>query len=232
MNNFLIIVGSTFLLVLSVLLQPINSHAFTPEVETVQESIDVLATLNSIPEDGIPPVLLRQAQAIAVFPGTVKVGFMLAGRFGQGIMLGRDDNGNWGLPFFVQLVGGSMGWQFGLQSTDIILVFKTRKGLHAVRDGKVTLGVDVDIAAGPVGRHFEVATDLKLKAEVYSYSRSKGIFAGVALGGSMVQADREATESLYGKDAELISKQSVAIPACVTKFYQVLNSLQIREPQE
>jgi lipid-binding SYLF domain-containing protein len=232
MRNFLIIGFFSFSLVLSVCSQPINSHAFTPEVETVQEASEVLVALDNIPEEGIPPVLLRQAQAIAVFPGTVKAGFMLAGRFGQGIMLGRDDNGNWGLPFFVELVGGSMGWQFGLQSTDVILVFKTRKGLHAVRDGKITLGADAAVAAGPVGRHFEAATDLKLKTEIYSYSRSKGIFAGVALGGSIVQADRAATEALYGRSAELISKQTITIPACVSKFYQVLNSLQIREPQE
>ncbi|HIJ78033.1 MAG: lipid-binding SYLF domain-containing protein [Desulfobulbaceae bacterium] len=231
MNKFLIILGSIFL-AMTMFFSPASSLAYTTEEETVQEASGVLAAINRIPEEGIPPVLLRQAQAIAVFPGTVKAGFMLAGRFGQGIMLGRDDNGNWGLPFFVELVGGSMGWQFGLQSTDIILVFKTKKGLLAVRDGKITLGADVDIAAGPVGRHFEAATDLKLKAEVYSYSRSKGIFAGLALGGSMIRANREATEALYGKNAEAISRESIAMPACVAMFYQVLNSLQIQAPQE
>lgn len=220
-------------LVLAALLSLLAGWAFAhePETEKVQEAIEVLEALRAIPEQGIPPVLLREAQAIVVIPGTVKLGFMVAGRHGTGIMLGRDENGRWGLPFFVNFLSGSVGWQFGLQATDIVLVFKSKKGLYAVRDGKFTLGADASVAAGPVGRHLEAATDLQFKSEVYSYSRSKGVFLGVAVEGSALQADRSATENFYGQQAEHVNPATTKIPPVVGRFYQALDALQIQPPR-
>ncbi|MGV1099130.1 lipid-binding SYLF domain-containing protein [Thiovibrio sp. JS02] len=210
---------------MTALLLPVPGWSHEVEVEKVEAASAVLDALSVIPEQSIPPVLLREAQALVVIPAAVKIGFMVAGRHGTGIMVGRDENGEWGLPFLVNFLSGSLGWQFGLQSTDVVLVFKNRRGLYAVRDGKFTLGVDASVAAGPVGRHLEAATDLQLNAEIYSYSRSKGVFVGAALEGSVLQADRRATENLYGQAAETISGQSVRIPPSVARLRQRIQSM-------
>ncbi len=207
------------------LAQAVSAFAQGSEQETVAEATAVLETLAAIPEQSIPPVLLRQAQAVVVIPAAVKLGFMVAGRYGQGLMVGRDEKGAWGLPFLVTLVSGSVGWQAGLQATDIVLVFKSRKGLYAVRDGKFTLGADASLAVGPVGRHLEAATDLGLRTEVYSYSRSKGAFIGAALEGSVLQADRRATQRLYGQAPEAITRQSVRKPGVVSRFERILAAM-------
>ena len=199
--------------------------AKTAEVEKVEDATEVLEAITLIPEEGIPPALLRQAYAIAVIPSEVKLGFTVGGRYGKGIMMGRDDKGEWGLPFFVNLIGGSLGWQIGIQSPDVILVFKTGKGLHAIKNGKFTLGADGSIAAGPVGRHLEAATDIQLKSEIYSYSRNRGLFAGVSFEGSLLQADKETTEILYGRPAETITKENTVLPKAVKDFTAIIESI-------
>lgn len=199
----------------------------TPEEEKAWEAVAVLQAFAAMPEQGIPPALLREAQAVVVIPGTVKFGFLLAGRFGQGFMLVRDDNNAWGLPFVVNFTGGSVGWQVGLQATDVVLVFKNRKGIKAIRDGKFTLGADAAVAAGPVGRHLEAATDIRFNAEVYSYSRAKGVFAGVALEGTALQPDRQATSTLYNRPAELVPQPDTVIPQAVRALRERVVSLSL-----
>ena len=163
----------------------------------LRDAADVLHQIGEIPENAIPPELLADAYGIAVIPGVIKAGFVVGGRWGKGVIAVRQDNG-WSNPAFVTLAGGSIGWQIGAQSTDIILVFKTRRGVENLASGKITLGADAAIAAGPVGRQASAATDAQLKAEIYSYSRSRGLFAGLALEGAVLQPDDDANAAAYG----------------------------------
>jgi lipid-binding SYLF domain-containing protein len=130
----------------------------------------------------------------------IKVGFVVGGRHGRGVLLIREKRTGWSNPVFVSITGGSVGWQIGAQSTDVILVFKSMKSIDGIMKGKFTLGADAAIAAGPVGRRAEAATDVQLKAEIYSYSRSRGLFAGVSVEGAALQIDDEANADFYGKE--------------------------------
>ena len=154
----------------------------------VQEAQDVLKEIIRIPETGIPPALLRNAEGIAIIPGLIKAGFIIGGRHGTGIVLVRGEHGVWSVPREISMSGVSIGWQIGVQSIDVILVFKTRKSVADMTKRKWTLGVDGSVAAGPIGRRAKVATDIWLKAEVFAYSRSRGIFAGISVDGGVLQA--------------------------------------------
>jgi lipid-binding SYLF domain-containing protein len=169
------------------------------EMKDIQDSTNVLRTIMKIPEKGIPPTLLRDAQAIVIVPDVIKGAFIVGGRHGTGVLLVREGNGSWSDPVFVSLTGGSVGWQVGGTSTDVILVFKNRKGVEGLLKGKFTLGADAAVAAGPVGRSAEAATDVMLKSEILSYSRSRGLFAGVSLEGAALMVDEDATDTFYGK---------------------------------
>ncbi|HKK00748.1 MAG TPA: lipid-binding SYLF domain-containing protein [Desulfuromonadales bacterium] len=181
------------------ILCPTLSFAASKQQEKLNASISVLNQVMAIPEKGIPPDLLANAYGIAIIPNVIKVGFILGGRYGTGVLVIRDGDNHWGNPSFITLTGGSLGWQIGAQSTDVILVFKTRRSVEGIIKGKFTLGADAAVAAGPVGRRVEGATDVKLKAEIYSYSRSRGLFAGVSLEGSAIQIDKDANASFYGR---------------------------------
>jgi len=169
------------------------------ETKDVQDSANVLSTIMKIPEKGIPPALLRDAQAIVIVPDVIKGAFIVGGRHGTGVLLVRESGGHWSDPVFVSLTGGSVGWQVGGTSTDVILVFKNRKGVEGLLKGKFTLGADASVAAGPVGRSAEAATDIMLKSEILSYSRSRGLFAGVSLEGAALLIDEDATAAYYSK---------------------------------
>lgn len=170
------------------------------EAKKVQESADVLREIMRIPEKGIPPVLLRDAKAVAIIPGVIKGAFVVGGRHGSGVLSIRGEDGLWSDPIFVSITGGSVGWQVGASSTDLILVFKTLKDVDRLLQGKFTLGADAAVAAGPVGRKAEAATDVMLQSEILSYSRSRGLFAGVSLEGAALLVDEEATATYYGKE--------------------------------
>ena len=145
--------------------------------------------------------LMRKSAAVAIFPSVFKGAFFVGGQYGKGIMCSHDKiTGEWSAPAFFTLGGGSFGFQFGAQSTDLILVIMNQRGLESLLKGKVTLGGDVAVAAGPVGRKAQAETDVLLKAEIYSYSRSKGVFAGIALKGAVVASDKESNRSYYGDD--------------------------------
>ncbi len=163
----------------------------------VLDATEVLRQIMAIPESEIPPNLLANAHAVVVIPDMVKAGFVVGGRYGKGVMIVRGLDNVWHYPVLVSLTGGSVGWQIGAQSTDVILVFKSIKSVKAIEKGKFTLGADASVAAGPVGRHAEAGTDIKLESEIYSYSRSRGLFAGVALEGSAISLRHEDTWSLY-----------------------------------
>ena len=169
-----------------------SSLALPPRNErTLEHSKEVLDELSMIPLKGIPPRLLADAQGVAIIPRVIKAGFLVGGRGGHGIVMARDKTGNWGDPVFINLGAASVGFQAGVESTDVVLVFRSRKSLDRLLEGKgkLTLGADAAIAAGPVGRKAAAATDGKLEAEILSDSRSRGIFAGVSFDGAVINPD-------------------------------------------
>jgi lipid-binding SYLF domain-containing protein len=179
---------------------PVRSlHANGREWATVEDAVAVLDALANI-QFGIPPALLKNAHGVAIIPNVFKASFVIGGRHGRGVLLVREPDGAWGRPVFVTLSGGGIGFQAGVQSTDLVLVFKTRGSLDRIKQGKITLGADVGVAAGPIGRQAEAATDAHLKAEIYSYSRSRGLFAGVSLEGAALLMDGWATQAYYRQE--------------------------------
>jgi lipid-binding SYLF domain-containing protein len=156
---------------------------------TLFSSSGVLEGFQALPEKCIPPTLLNNCQGVAIIPKLVRAGFGLGGRFGEGVVLVHNPDGTWSDPIFVKITGASIGWQVGVESVDLVLVFRGRKSLDRILEGKgkLTLGADASIAAGPLGRQAEAGTDALLKAEICSYSQSKGLFVGIALDGSIMQ---------------------------------------------
>jgi lipid-binding SYLF domain-containing protein len=183
---------------LAVTLLASPAHAGYREDNTIALSGEVLDELAGMQVRAIPPALLQDAHGVAIVPNMVKAGFVFGARFGRGVMLVRDGE-TWNRPVFITLTGGSFGWQIGVQATDLVLVFKTRAGVERVMrgKGKVTLGADIGIAAGPVGRQAEAGTDVQLKSEIYSYSRSRGLFAGLSLEGAALIVDHADTDAYY-----------------------------------
>ncbi len=178
-----------------------NLYADEPEkLETrIQNCDEVLNEIIQMPDKGIPTELLSKCAAVAVFPYVLKGGFFVGARYGRGIVLAHNpESGQWKPPAFFTIGGGSFGLQFGAQAIDLILVIMNKRGLEGLLKDKFTLGADAAIAAGPVGRSISADTDLLLKAGIFSYSRSKGFFAGVALKGAVIMPDKEANRSYYG----------------------------------
>jgi lipid-binding SYLF domain-containing protein len=167
----------------------------------VGRSLEVLSEITRNPKTGMPRLVLRKAAGIAVIPDMFKASFIFGARFGRGVLVIRQPDGTWSNPVFIHLFGGSFGPQAGAQSTDLILVFQTQKGLDRFLQGKdkLTLGIDVSAAAGPAGKRFEASTDLALKAEILSYSNTHGLFAGVSAEGGTLQIDWRANTLYYGK---------------------------------
>ncbi|MDJ0938230.1 MAG: lipid-binding SYLF domain-containing protein [Woeseiaceae bacterium] len=210
------------------------ANASSREEARVADASDVLDQFLRIPEQSIPPSLLSRAYAIAVVPNVVKVGFGVGARRGKGILVVRQDDDSWSNPAFIALTGGSFGFQVGAQSTDVILVFKTRQGVDRIANGTLTLGANASLAAGPVGRHTGAATDFRFQAEVLSYSRSRGLFAGVALEGAGVTMDRKANAAFYSDPSmtpERIFASSPNIaPDVANTFVQMLTAQTNRLP--
>ncbi len=197
------------------------------EAVKVREATEVLGEILAIPEKSMPPSLLANAHAIAIVPNVVKVGFVIGGRYGKGVVLRHNGKGGWGAPVFMTLTGGSVGWQIGAQSSDIILVFKNQRGLDSLVNGKFTLGADAAVSAGPVGRNASAATDAQMKSEIYSYSRSRGLFAGIALDGSVLEIDHDADAAYYGKPgiavADIFAGKVPRLPPDAKALAEALN---------
>ena len=177
------------------------AHAGHKEDERAQNAVRVLREIQGIPENGIPDKLLDEARAIVVIPDTIKAGLVIGGRRGHGLMSVKSADGTWSQPAFVKLTGGSIGFQAGVQSSDVVLVFRNDRSLDNIVNGKFTLGADAGVAAGPVGRNAAAATDGQLKAEIWSWSRARGLFAGVALDGAVLSIDDHANVAAYGNAA-------------------------------
>lgn len=159
---------------------------------------EVLEELRATPDQRVPSWLLDRAYGIAVIPDVIKGAFIFGGRHGNGVLVSRDSAGRFSSPVFISLTGGSVGWQIGAQAADIVLVFATRRSLDNFSRGQFTLGASASVAAGPLGRSGEASAGIA--AEIYSYSRARGLFAGVALDGTALMYDRKANHEYYGHD--------------------------------
>ena len=177
------------------------SEAASPLLDRrIWEARQVLSEIMTSPDQSIPEELLAKCKAIAVYPTVIKAGFIFGGRFGKGVVLKRDEKTRkWGPPAFSTIGGGSWGLQIGAEATDLILVIMNERGLDGLLANQFTLGAGAGVAAGPVGRSSEAATDLSLKAGIFSYSRSRGLFGGLTLEGTVVTQDNNSNTEYYGK---------------------------------
>jgi lipid-binding SYLF domain-containing protein len=227
MSRLWIPLGASLLLLLTDRPLSAGSH----ELRTVESAAEVLRAFSDIPLKSIPPSLMREAKGVAIIPHVVKAGFVVGGRFGRGVIVVRQPDGTWSHPLFVALAGGSIGSQIGVQATDLILIFKTGPGLDRIvrGQGKLTLGGDVAVAAGPVGRQAEADTDALLRAEIYSYSRSRGLFAGISLEGAALLIDGPANAAFYGlrdgRPVDVLALRGIPVPLAVVRVQEELARL-------
>ncbi|TWT95194.1 hypothetical protein Pla108_33370 [Botrimarina colliarenosi] len=176
---------------------PMPVAASAEEDRIVVDATTVFDEMLAAPGTAIPRSMLAGAEGVVIVPRVVKGGFIVGARYGRGVVVARDAQGVWRAPLFVTITGGNIGWQAGVQATDLVLVYRSQRGVDSLMAGKLTLGADIAAAAGPVGREAGAATDTSLTAEVYSYSRSRGLFAGVSLDGSVLKIDHAATAAYY-----------------------------------
>jgi SH3 domain-containing YSC84-like protein 1 len=195
------------------------------DVARTQKAAQVLKEVMDAPDKGIPHDLLETAKCIAIVPGDKKLAFIFGGSYGRGVATCRTGHG-WSAPMFIAIDGGSVGYQIGGSSTDIILLFMNDRALQSLLSDKFKLGADASVAAGPVGRDAAASTDLKLNAEILSYSRTKGVFAGVSVDGAVVQVDKSGDQALYGDnvDTHAILDGEVRIPASARSLMHVLHT--------
>jgi lipid-binding SYLF domain-containing protein len=201
------------------------------EQVVVERAIEVLDQSTRIADNCIPTALLHNAQGVLILPNVVKAGLVIGGRHGRGVLLVRCKDGGWSNPIFVTLTGGSFGWQGGIQSADLVLVFKTWRGVERLLQGKnkLTLGGDASIAAGPVGRQSSAATDALLRAEIFSYSRTRGLFLGLSLEGDTLCVDWRDNGNYYGRPgispAEIVVGIGILMPESALRLRTLLTNL-------
>jgi lipid-binding SYLF domain-containing protein len=197
------------------------------EVDRLQNAATVLREILDIP-DNIPQDLLDKARCVMVFPSVVKAAFIVGGSYGRGVMVcrsGKDFSGPWGAPTMMALEAGSVGLQIGGQATDFVILVMNARGAESLLHNKVKLGADASIAAGPKGRDAQAATDVTFRAEMLSYSRARGVFAGVSLEGSTARPDNDANRRLYGRDVnaeQIITESKVEAPPAARELIAVL----------
>ena len=190
----------------------------------------VLEEIQKSPDQQIPMNLVSKAKAIIVFPTMLKAGFFVGARYGKGIASVRaEETGKWGPPAFLFTTGGSFGFQFGAQTIDLILLVMSQRGLEGLLNEQFTLGGDIAISAGPLGRHAEASADVFMQGEIYSYSRSKGLFGGVSLKGTIITSDSDANLTYYGHPYTskeiLLTKQVRKVPETGNQFIKIFNHL-------
>jgi lipid-binding SYLF domain-containing protein len=197
------------------------------EADRLENAGTVMEEIMNIPDD-IPQDLLDKAECVIVFPSVLKAAFIVGGSYGRGAMVcrsGEHFTGPWGAPAMMALEGGSFGLQIGGQATDFVILVMNNRGADSVLHSKVKLGGDASIAAGPKGRDASADTDVTMRAEMLSYSRARGVFAGVSLEGSTLRPDNDANEKLYGKKltaTEIIRQGAAAVPASGRKIVSLL----------
>jgi lipid-binding SYLF domain-containing protein len=209
-------------------------YAQSEEAERVQNAAKVFEEIMGAPDKAIPNTILEKAEGIAVFPGTIKGGLGIGAHRGRGILSARNrETRSWSNPAFLTLTGGSFGAQIGAQEIDLVLVVMNKAGLDNLLRNEFKIGGDASVAAGPVGRGAEASTDIQLRAEILSYSRARGLFAGVSLVGSAIREDEEANQRFYGRavrNSEVVTQAPAAVgttgtrsvPAAATAWQQML----------
>lgn len=206
-----------------------GTQAATELDKRVEAATEVLQDLNRIPEQAVPPNLLNRAYAVAVIPNVIKGGFIVGGSFGRGILVVRQDDGSWSNPAFIRLTNVSVGWQIGAQGSDLLLVFKSRQGVDQIARGKFTIGGSASASAGPVGRTAAAATDGEFKSEIYTYSRSRGLFAGVSLDGGALLIEHDDNELYYDGQAAstdaIFDNPAIPTPPAAQTFRDTLSAM-------
>jgi len=196
------------------------------ETKRVADSTTVFKEIMSAEDKAIPGAILGKAEGIAIFPNTIKAGLGVGGMRGRGIISARNQ-GAWSAPAFLTLTGGSFGLQIGASATDLVLVIQNRRGLENLVRNQFKIGADAGVAAGPVGRDAQASTDIQLRAEILSYSRSRGLFAGISINGSTIQQDRDANQRFYGRaltTKQILFEPMVSVPAAVTGWRELLTT--------
>ena len=203
-----------------------TSKSQQKESEKIDASTKVLNDFVAMKEK-IPQKLLNVTEGIIIIPKLINAGIGIGGKRGKGIAVVKRDDGSWSDPAFITLTGGSIGFQIGVQSIDLVLIFKNRETLEKIGRGSFTLGGDASVTAGPVGRNSSASTDYKMEAEIYSYSKSKGLFAGISISGSSLAVDSKSNEAFYGSetDAETIFSGSSNSSPSVRNLRSTLQSL-------
>ncbi|SEA39363.1 lipid-binding SYLF domain-containing protein [Pedobacter hartonius] len=204
-----------------------STYAQDKEQQKIEAATTVLTDFSKMKES-IPSELLAVTQGIIIVPKLINAGFVVGGKRGKGIAMVKKADGTWSNPVFVTMTGGSIGAQIGVQSVDLVLIFRHSKSLTEINKSSFTLGGDLSVAAGPVGRSSTANTDYKLEAEVYSYSRSKGLFAGITLNGASLDIDAASNKSFYGKatTASAIFKDPASPNATVKTLKTTLAGMQ------
>jgi lipid-binding SYLF domain-containing protein len=205
------------------------------ERERAEKAAAALDSIMAAPDQEIPADLLAKAHGIAVVPNVVKGAFLAGGRFGKGLVSARDENGEWGTPLYIDIGGGSFGLQIGVEATDLILVFTEPDGLREMLKDNLKLGADAGVVVGPVGRRVEAGTNLTFDSPIYSYSRNKGVFAGVALDGSILTVDDSSNQEVYGKDvsgSDILIARKVPVGDVTRPFLEALKRNTPRQATE
>lgn len=220
-------------LLLALSLNPILAEAADKEADRLQECATVLKEIMATPEQGIPRDLLDRAECVAIIPSVKKLALGFGGRYGKGAVICRKDNlaGAWGAPAMYMIGGGSFGLQLGGSSTDFIFLVMNPGGVEKLLQSKFTLGADASAAAGPKGRTAAAATDIQMRAEILTYSRSRGLFAGVSLEGAVVKQDKNGNREIYGRELsvrDILLRGRVAPPPPAKPLISELNKFSPR----
>ncbi len=213
------------MLLVAVAAAPMSAALSTAEAKRIEDAAAVLRELHSAPDQDVPLELWQKASCVMVIPGLKKAAFIVGGEYGKGLMSCRR-NGVWSPPVFMRLGKGSWGLQFGAQTIDLVLLVMNDKGIDKLLHNRVSLGAEASVAAGPVGRDARAATDVQLSAEILSYSRTQGVFAGVNLSGGVIRDDEDDNADLYGKGIsarEILLEGRVQLPGIARQFIEALN---------
>jgi lipid-binding SYLF domain-containing protein len=212
-----------------------NESDTRDERERALKAAAALDSIMAAPDQEIPAELLAKAHGIAVIPNVVKGAFLAGGRFGKGLVSARDESGAWGTPLYIDIGGGSFGLQLGVEATDLILVFTEPDGLREMLKDNLKLGADAGAVAGPVGRRVEAGTNLTFDSPIYSYSRNKGVFAGIALDGSVLSVDDSSNQEVYGKEVtgtDILITKRIPVRDVTRPFIEALKRNTPRQPTE
>jgi lipid-binding SYLF domain-containing protein len=210
-------------------------YAADTPVERLQDATNVFNEIMATPDKGIPQDLLEKAHCAVIVPGLKQAGFVVGAKYGKGFAVCRKASGHgWGEVEAVRIEGGSFGFQIGASSTDVVMLIMNERGMRRLTEDKFTLGAEASVAAGPVGRQTSAMTDAQLSAEILSWSRSKGLFAGIALTGATLRPDHDVNQELYGRklEAREIMDGDVAPPAAAHALLAALSKYSYREAKD